>query len=101
VIRKEGDDIMTFIQKLSVGLAVSLCLIATASAADTSGKILGSVKDPAGKFIPHATVTRAGEAITYLDLLLISRHLERILRHAVSIADQAARAAPLEQERLA
>jgi phosphate transport system protein len=45
--------------------------------------------------------SRAGEAITYLDLLLISRHLERILRHAVSIADQAARAAPLEQERLA
>jgi phosphate transport system protein len=45
--------------------------------------------------------SRAGEATTYLDLLLISRHLERILRHAVSVADQAARAAPLEQERLA
>jgi phosphate transport system protein len=40
---------------------------------------------------------RAGEATTYLDLLLISRHLERILRHAVCVAGQAARAAPLEQ----
>jgi phosphate transport system protein len=41
--------------------------------------------------------SRAGEATTYLDLLLISRHLERILRHAVCVADRAAGAAPLEQ----
>jgi hypothetical protein len=59
---EEGDDIMIFIQKLSVGLAVSLTLIGAASAADTSGKILGSVKDPAGNFIPHATVTLKNRA---------------------------------------
>jgi phosphate transport system protein len=37
-----------------------------------------------------------GYAATYVDLMLISRHLERILRHAVCVADQAAEAAPLE-----
>jgi phosphate transport system protein len=37
-----------------------------------------------------------GDAATYVDLMLISRHLERILRHAVCVADQAAEAAPLE-----
>jgi phosphate transport system protein len=36
-----------------------------------------------------------GEATTYVDLMLVSRHLERILRHAVCVADQAAGAAPL------
>ncbi len=35
-----------------------------------------------------------GDATMYVDLMLISRHLERILRHAVSVADQAAEAAP-------
>ncbi len=35
-----------------------------------------------------------GEASDYVDLMLISRHLERILRHAVFVADQAAEAAP-------
>jgi phosphate transport system protein len=38
-----------------------------------------------------------GDATTYVDLMLVSRHLERILRHAVCVADQAAGAAPLEQ----
>lgn len=38
-----------------------------------------------------------GEATMYLDLMLISRHLERILRHAVCVAEQAGGAAPLEQ----
>ena len=38
-----------------------------------------------------------GEATTYVDLMLISRHLERILRHAVCVASQATGAAPLEQ----
>lgn len=41
--------------------------------------------------------SRSGGATTYLDLLLISGHLERILRHAVCVADRAAGAAPLEQ----
>jgi phosphate transport system protein len=31
-----------------------------------------------------------GDATTYVDLMLICSHLERILRHAVSVADQAA-----------
>lgn len=31
---------------------------------------------------------------TYVDLMLTCRHLERILRHAVCVADQAADAAP-------
>jgi phosphate transport system protein len=39
-----------------------------------------------------------GDATTYVDLMLISRHLERILRHAVCVADQAAGAAPHGQE---
>jgi phosphate transport system protein len=38
-----------------------------------------------------------GDATIYVDLMLICRHLERILRHAASVADQAAEAAPLEQ----
>jgi phosphate uptake regulator len=32
-----------------------------------------------------------------VDLMLICRHLERILRHAACVADQAADAAPLSQ----
>ena len=39
----------------------------------------------------------AGDATAYFDLMLISRHLERILRHAVCVAEQATGAAPLEQ----
>jgi phosphate transport system protein len=37
------------------------------------------------------------DAATYVDLMVICRHLERILRHAACIADQAAEAAPLSQ----
>jgi len=40
----------------------------------------------------------SGEPTTYLDLMFISRHLERILRHAVSVADQAIGTAPAQQE---
>ena len=40
-----------------------------------------------------------GDATVYVDLMVISRHLERILRHAVCVADQAASAAPAEQAR--
>jgi phosphate transport system protein len=37
-----------------------------------------------------------GDATSYVDLMLICRHLERILRHAVCVAEQAADAAPQE-----
>jgi phosphate transport system protein len=36
-----------------------------------------------------------GEGTLYVDLMLICRHLERILRHAACVADQAATAAPM------
>jgi phosphate transport system protein len=42
-------------------------------------------------------VSAPGEGAVYVDLMLIYRHLERILRHAVCIADQAANAAPTGQ----
>ena len=38
-----------------------------------------------------------GETMMYVDLMLILRHLERILRHAVCVADQTMGAAPREQ----
>ena len=38
-----------------------------------------------------------GDTTTYVDLLLICRHLERILRHAICVADQAADASPLDR----
>jgi len=40
-----------------------------------------------------------GDATVYVDLMLVSRHMERILRHAVCVADEAASAAPAEQAR--
>jgi len=40
-----------------------------------------------------------GDATTFVDLMLICRHFERILRHAVCVAEQAAEAAPLHDER--
>ena len=39
----------------------------------------------------------SGDTTTYVDLMMICRHLERILRHAACVADQAAEAAPLGQ----
>ena len=39
-------------------------------------------------------VSGPGDSAFYVDLMLICRHLERILRHAVCVADQAADAAP-------
>jgi phosphate transport system protein len=36
-----------------------------------------------------------GDATTYVDLMLICRHLERILRHAVCVCEEAADAAPI------
>jgi phosphate transport system protein len=38
-----------------------------------------------------------GDGALYITLLLIARHLERILHHAVSVAEQAAACAPLSQ----
>ena len=40
-------------------------------------------------------VSSPGMGTAYVDLMLIRRHLERILRHAVCVADQAADAAPM------
>jgi phosphate transport system protein len=40
-------------------------------------------------------VSAPGEGVIYVDLMVICRHLERILRHAVCVADQAADAAPV------
>lgn len=42
-------------------------------------------------------VSTPGEGTVFVDLMLICKHLERILRHAVCVADQAAEAAPLTQ----
>jgi phosphate transport system protein len=36
-----------------------------------------------------------GDGALYVTLLLIARHLERIMRHSVSVAEQAATCAPL------
>jgi phosphate transport system protein len=41
-------------------------------------------------------VSAPGEGAFYVDLMLICRHLERILRHAVCVAEQAADASPVE-----
>ena len=38
-----------------------------------------------------------GATMMYVDLMLISRHLERILRHAVCVAEQAADAVPRDE----
>lgn len=38
----------------------------------------------------------AGEAATYVELMLISRYLQRILRHAVCVSEQVTGAAPFE-----
>jgi phosphate uptake regulator len=39
-------------------------------------------------------VSAPGEGRSYVDLMVICRHLERILRHAVCVADQSVDAAP-------
>jgi phosphate transport system protein len=40
-------------------------------------------------------ISSSADGLPYVDLMLICKHLERILRHTVSIADEAADAAPL------
>lgn len=40
-------------------------------------------------------VSTPGQETAYVDLMLVCKHLERILRHATCVADQAADAAPL------
>jgi phosphate transport system protein len=42
-------------------------------------------------------VSTPGEGAALVDLMLVCKHLERILRHAIYVADQAAEAAPLAQ----
>ncbi len=42
-------------------------------------------------------VSAPGPGTAFVNLMLICKHLERILRHAVCVADQAAEAAPLSQ----
>ncbi|HEY6344149.1 MAG TPA: carboxypeptidase regulatory-like domain-containing protein [Bryobacteraceae bacterium] len=53
---------MTFLQKRSVEVAVLFGVITAAWAADTSGKILGTVKDPTGNPIPQAEVALTNKA---------------------------------------
>lgn len=42
-------------------------------------------------------MSNPGDGALYVTLLLIARHLERILRHTVSVAEQAAACAPVSQ----
>jgi len=42
-------------------------------------------------------ISSAAQGIAYVDLMLVCKHLERILRHAVCVADQAAEAAPVDR----
>jgi len=42
-------------------------------------------------------VSTPGEGIAYVELMLVCKHLERILRHSVCVAHQAADAAPIER----
>jgi hypothetical protein len=53
---------MNFRNKLAVMTTVLLAFCTSAFGADTSGKILGTVKDPAGNLIPHAAATLTNKA---------------------------------------
>lgn len=53
---------MTFIRKISIELAILLPFVAGSSAADSSGKILGVVKDSNGNGVPQASVTLTNKA---------------------------------------
>jgi len=53
---------MIFRNRLTVGAMVLVAFASVAIAADTSGKILGTVKDPAGNLIPHAAATLTNKA---------------------------------------
>jgi Carboxypeptidase regulatory-like domain len=53
---------MIFQNGLARGAIALVAFAATALAADTSGKILGAVKDPAGNLIPHAAATLTNKA---------------------------------------
>jgi len=48
---------MIFWNRLTRNAVALIAFAFAALAADTSGNILGTVKDPAGNFIPHATAT--------------------------------------------
>ena len=53
---------MIFQNRLTRGAMVLVAFGAAAVAADTSGKVLGTVKDPAGNIIPHAAATLTNKA---------------------------------------
>ena len=53
---------MIFQNRLIRGAMALVAFAAAAFAADTSGKILGPVKDPAGNLIPHAAATLTNKA---------------------------------------
>jgi len=53
---------MIFQSRLTRGAMAFVALGVAAFAADTSGKILGTVKDPAGNVIPHAAATLTNKA---------------------------------------
>jgi hypothetical protein len=53
---------MNFQNKLTRAAMALMALAACVPAADTSGKILGTVKDPAGELIPHAVATLKNKA---------------------------------------
>jgi hypothetical protein len=53
---------MCFSNRLTRGAMALLTFAAAVFAADTSGKILGTVTDPAGNFVPHAAVTLTNKA---------------------------------------
>jgi phosphate transport system protein len=45
------------------------------------------------------STSAAGDSSPYVDLMLVTRHMERISRHAACVSDQAISAAPTEQLR--
>jgi hypothetical protein len=53
---------MMFRNRLMLGAMVLLAFAAASFGADTSGKILGTVKDPAGNMVPHAAATLTNKA---------------------------------------
>ena len=62
MLNQEGDVIMSIQNRLTRGAMALVAFAAAAFAADTSGKILGTVKDPAGNLVPHAAATLTNKA---------------------------------------
>jgi hypothetical protein len=53
---------MMFYNRLVAGALALAAFTSAAFPADTSGTILGTVKDPAGNLIPHATAVLTNKA---------------------------------------